>query len=93
MRYRWLGLSAPPADAHPTVTHRRGNRSLTFTFDVDGTCLPLVALSECTLGQPMCAVVLIAHITQPLRTSPVQTIEPLDAENLGQVEEVRDGTA
>lgn len=67
------------------VTLASGDRSMTLTFDVEGTWLPLVELTDCTVGQPMRASVRIANATQPLRTSPVRAIEPLDPENVAQV--------
>lgn len=66
------------------VTLTSGGRSVTLTFDVDGAWLRLVELAECAVVQPMRASVRIADATQPLRTSPVRAIEPLEPENVGQ---------
>ncbi|QWC83713.1 hypothetical protein KLP28_08620 [Nocardioidaceae bacterium] len=55
-----------------------GTQAMTLTFDVDGRWLPLRELNECEVGKPLRARVLIAGVSQPLRSSPVQCIEATD---------------
>lgn len=57
-----------------TDTSHGHQQSLTWTFDVDGTWLPLIELEECRLGAYMRATVQIEDADQPLRSSPVLTI-------------------